>query len=138
MCLYIGNNKVQTAKEDIICYKAVISSGKSYRSPCELTFICKQSKIENFIFKDKSFFPLWVYVLFSKIIDLRPQVSRGGIHTFSYLQDAKIYFVHNKNVHIFECVIPKGTKYIKGNFTSAFAQDDSYASEEIQFIKRIK
>ena len=75
------------------------------------------------------------------------KITRGFIHTFKYLDNIKgreyaIYSEIPSWLHIFKCIIPKGSIYFKGTFETE-SQDRSqqtyisYASPEIIYKEKI-
>lgn len=58
-------------------------------------------------------------------------ITSGVIHTFKYSFGAKKCLVEDSV--LFECIIPKGTRYIEGDD----GYNSCYASEKIKFVKKI-
>lgn len=130
MCLtknkaYHPHNRPLKAKEDIVCYKALISTyvPNLFRTPIMETELNVKFYMEFQIpykaKKDNSF------LFFTQhILGMGSVASDGFIHTLSSSCTCPGYAV-------FKCIIPKGTKYFIGN-------DGDYASEQIVFIEQLK
>lgn len=116
MCLYKGKNEMQTASEDIVCYKVVeIVNGKirSYyqQTPIKLNVPIEASRKENKFVMDACR-TLTVEVVHSyKDKDLSESDMRHfillskGYHVLRLMDGYKI------SVAVLKCVIPKGTLY---------------------------
>lgn len=136
MCLvkdkrYHVFNRPLIAEEDIVCYKQLYinwlgeSTAPYTNTPIPIKCIQKDKR-KRIPFKAKvinKFEFIWDHVFgFSHL------VADGFIHTFSSVPS---YFDLHRNERIFQCIIPKGTKYFIGN-------DGDYASEQIIFGDRLK
>lgn len=71
-----------------------------------------------------------------------PRVMEG-LHSFAMLKDAILFKKHStvtlESVKILKCIIPKGSLYYKGTFTSLeFYSAVSYASTKRNLFKPIK
>lgn len=136
MCLYSKENKLKVADQDIVCYKLLDKmEGVGYKSPImgfpipqgvingKLPYIAMNNKPKEI----KSDYTSSVGNLF--------QYGPGLIHTLKH-QPKKI-IGYDKSSHLqeelFECIIPKGTKYVEGADTSMC---ESYASEKIIFKRK--
>ena len=126
----------------IHCYKIVVKDGRKYRTPFQDTklswlvmhgfpFRAKGMKLKDIecpanVFEKESYIFLNVY--------------DGVIHTMVRLKDAidfsdYVRDVLNKSkVEVWECIIPKGSKYIDGTDSNGYP---SLGSEAIRFIKKI-
>lgn len=132
MCLRIKERKQQTATHPIIVYKIVIQIGNDYYTPYTHTPILSEmlqglvpfeAKGKAHVIKDGFAF----------------MVSNGTIHTHTnaseafYIADFQSRLSGTHHI-VFECEIPKGTKYYAGKGESNF---NEYASKQIRFIKRL-
>ena len=127
MCLFKSlvlhpHNRPLIADRDIICYKKVKQVGKNaYITPCTnapIPIECIQNKVpfEAQILSKFKF--IWRHVFgFGRFVE------DGFIHTYQEDNGWRI-------CEVFECIIPKGTKYFVG------VQGD-YASEKIIFLKQM-
>lgn len=112
------------AKEDIICYK-VYSKNKwgQLESPFQYheTEIGLQPKVKLGISSTPYQFDI-----------------EEGYHSLTKLTDKFIRNCSVRNAVLIECVIPKGTKYVIGDWGGAWDdRNNAYASERIQLIKEI-
>lgn len=132
MCLRIKERKQKTATHPITVYKIVVQIDNDYYTPYTYTPILSETlqglvpfeaKGKAHVIKDGFAF----------------KVSKGTIHTHTNASEA-FYLAdyHNRqsNEHhiVYECEIPKGTKYYEGKGESNF---NEYASKQIRFIKRL-
>jgi len=137
MCLYSKENKLKAADQDIVCYKLVDKmEGVGYKSPVmgfhipqgvingKLPYIAEQSSKDN-----ENDYTCSIGNLF--------QFGPGLIHTFKHQPKEIRYYGEGSQVNakLFECIIPKGTKYVEGVDTSMY---ESYASEKIFFKRKTK
>ena len=137
MCLikdkkYHPFNKPLIAEEDIVCYKQLrvnwngIIVTPHTRIPVPIKCIQK-NKRKRIPFKAEilsKFRFIWRHIFgFSDV------VTDGFIHTFSSLPPYCNFFYSDR---IFQCIIPKGTKYFisEGEY--------EYASEQIIFVNQLK
>lgn len=110
MCLYTKETKLKTAKENIVCYKVLVSYSSS-------TIL-----YTPYVFKTI----LWTDILLHNPIKAEGRVRKrrqfphdpasfngGLIHTYSTIKDAKT-ICDGPQHKIYQCIIPKGTKYIDG------------------------
>ena len=122
MCFYLSNKypKLQTAKEDIICYKEMIKEENGVRSA-----IFYHSKNKTIIYKfnrkykakdlQKDGKPI------KKLIERKMPQRDGRVNAGFH---SCIYKEGGNNV---VCIIPKGAKYYKN--------DHEYVSTEIKFVR---
>lgn len=108
MCWTSANKPVkQIAKEDVICYKIVISRDGRVVSPY-FHYEYKYHKINEEIALNIE------YTLSSDINQLRLYKCRQGYHSYSSLDFANQvynnYFYENDGC-VFKCIIPKGSVY---------------------------
>ena len=127
MCLFKARgvhplNRPLIAEKDIICYKKLQQVGNdAYVTPCTDTQIpieCIQDKVP---FKAEILHK--IIFIWRHILGFSDCVEDGFIHTF---KEDDVY----SSYIVFECIIPKGTKYFIGT-------NDDYASEQIIFIRRV-
>lgn len=119
MCLIVKNNqRILTAKKDIICYKLVedLEDNGDLRTP----------------FQYRSIVLGETYT--SNIVRTYDGSIEKAIHSYVKLKDAKEYLLYwVATAHVVKCIIPKGSKYIRGIFGS----DKSIASDTIVYTKEI-
>ena len=164
MCLTVSNwnrfsfenfveNKYLTAKEDIVCYK-VLKIGKvwklihffnrklgewvdAYMTPYQQVPVSEKIINGKKKFKadmsERDFLEK-VKIKFYGGKPMDVHIDEGLIHTVRNLKTAEEMADTHLNLVIFECIIPKGTKYMKGTFTGVPA----YASRSIKFVKEIE
>ena len=60
------------------------------------------------------------------------EINEGVIHSFSTILGALLY--SERNTVLYECIIPKGTKYYIGKFSVS----GSYGSEKLTLVKKIE
>lgn len=132
MCLRTYQHTQQTAEQDKTCYKIVVKREDGYFTP----FLDEPIPLE--VIKGKKTFKAK-----GKTLKLKNgcgyAIEGGNIHTYIYCSTA-IYAVqsfvntYGGTLLIFECVIPKGTKYYYG---TGYAKTHEYASKQIRFVKQI-
>lgn len=134
MCLYKDKkhhpfNKPLIAEEDIVCYKALVHSSIDPPGMLHTPFQLEPIRISVYLNyqipfiagDDSKFWSFWQHKL-----GLSKRVGSGFIHTYrSILLDCVI-----RRVHVFKCIIPKGTEYFIGI-------DDDYASKKIIFLEQL-
>lgn len=116
------HNRPLIAKEDIICYKKLQQIGNTYITPCTYTQVpieCIRNKVPFKAEILSKFKFIWKHIL-----GFDNSVEGGFIHSFQ-----KNYGY--RNLAVFKCIIPKGTKYFVGHI-------EEYASEQIIFIEQLK
>ena len=136
MCLTTKNREPNIAENNIVCYKILEKTEDEkypYKTPYQYTPINKEiiNGIHEFIGlgdrNNKQHFSTSIVI------------SEGYIHTFKFLPIAieeckdRINIFGNKYC-LYECIIPKCTKYYEG-FDNQIRT--TYASEKIKFIKKI-
>ena len=135
------------ADNDIRCYKVVRRCGKKYMTPYQDTklswpvihglvnFRAKGEEPEEIDIYDRTYADSGY--TFLKIYD-------GVVHTMRFLKDAKElaeYVSHRPLWHqddkleIWECVIPKGSKYIQGVDSNGYP---SAGSRKIRFKRKVE
>ena len=136
MCLYKDkkyhpHNHPLIAEEDIVCYKRLwVRCDNRIVTPhthIPIPIKCLQkNKRKRVPFKAEilnKFRFIWRHVLgFGNIVE------DGFIHTYSSMPSHYNVFWGDR---IFQCIIPKGTKYFIGE------DGEEYASEQIMFGKRL-
>lgn len=139
MCLTTKTSVCSVSEKEIKCYKVLLLDNGMYVTPYQRIFVPKlvrEGNIPFFADGEKNIRPDYCEETLSDSY----LIGKGFIHTYKYLGSA---FDFKKNLEImhpdyvcgiFECEIPKGTKYYEG-------QDDyfemSFASEKIMFKKQI-
>lgn len=154
MCLHVTlNQKEKIAKEDIICYKILIRTIGDDGNPQLITPFCDKLITDDTL-KGKPFRPDrrtkyqiehdnlyfdqrgagWIHVIDDKKIAAK--VLRQERDTLKTFNKACKYFEGKltKEILLYECVIPKGTKYIAGSSTWG----SGYAAKKIIFKREIK
>lgn len=134
MCLYIGENQPKIAKRSIVCYKVVRAYNGLYYTSLMNYPITSYYNIKGYKFVDVNSDWILNYVFNSYGEQV---ILRGVIHTFQNLADAKSECDVKFHEHIFKCVIPKGTEYIKGDSLCSFNRIKSYGSKSIRFVEKI-
>lgn len=112
MCLITDWKTPHIAEEDIICYKVYEDSWNGYASPYIGSPIPKFNKITH------------VDCFQEKIVKNQ---CHHGFHSFKNRKDNRFIPDIICNTRVFECIIPKGTKYYEGRFNCI----PSYCSESI-------
>lgn len=99
MCLDAENNKIKIAEQNIPCYKFGYLLSGIFQAP-----------IQNFEYKKNK-----LQILVHINIDINNNRSvYAGYHTFNILTNAKCNCSSTHGIGLF--IIPKGTRYIDGNF----------------------
>ena len=137
MCLRKPETPVR-ADKDIICYKLlsrrVNSDGKEeWRTPYMFTPVSEEQ-----IKGKKPFQANGVFDTF--IVSNTGDIEGGAIHTYAEKRDAVMdkdneNFPNDPEIHIFACVIPKGTLYTSGYYGDSII--DCYASKTIIIKKQL-
>lgn len=131
MCLEkLTSEKPLIAKEDIVCYKALLGG---MRSPYE-NYVYKLGRKETSELRE--------------IPGAMDRIISVGLHTFTSKEEAareQIVWTSDNgtvmyHVSVFKCIIPKGAKYYKGVFhlrvTDAGSRE-AYASNELIVQKQV-
>ena len=134
MCFHSQTKRFKIAKKDIKCYKMLIIP-KNYFigvNECLLTPVANKD-VSKDIWTGKSPFVACGKLKAEKNLGKTGGyiITKGVIHTFKYMDDAAKYV--GKDSVLFECVIPKGEKYIEGSDGWFFG----YISKSIKFVKKI-
>jgi len=132
MCLKVGNNtKIETAQEDIICYKVFRTETYSGRFGL-LSPYRKMKYIPDVLYTLEK--PLeidsttWLYPIVEK--GFHSFVSRESAHMF--LDD---YYV--RKPAILKCKIPKGAKFVRGIFRFYGFDYESICSDQIIVLESV-
>ncbi len=134
MCLRIKERKQLTATHPITVYKIVLQLDNDFYTPFIYTPLLPETLQGLKLFEAKGN----AHVIRDGLAFL---VSNGTIHTYANASDA-FYTAdfYNRTIgelqhHIvYECVIPKGTKYYSG---IGEGKRHEYASKSIRFVKRL-
>ena len=136
MCLvkdkrYHVFNRPLVAEEDIVCYKQLYVNCNSeivtpYTNIPVPTKCIQKNKKKRIPFKAE-IVNKWKFI-WRHVFGFSNVVADGFIHTFS---SAPLYQSLGWGDRVFQCIIPKGTKYFIG-------LDGEYASEQIIFGDRLK
>ena len=129
MCLYIKLfSKKKTAKEDIICYKYVLSPPcyGNYKPPSDFKTPFRDAVVkEGETYKSK----------LSRIWN----VVGEGLHTFKKPIPTglmwEIFMYTCEDFYLATCIIPKGAKYYKGKSDKDIFFTEGYASSELKYVK---
>lgn len=135
MCFYSTTKRFKIAERDITCYK-MLSIPESYlfgvnedlKTPCTNTAVSKDIWTGKSPFLASGTFKAKIETHYYKPFYV---ITSGVIHTFKYSFEAKKHF--GKESVLFECIIPKGTKYIEGDD----GYNSCYVSEKIKFVKKL-
>ena len=148
MCLYVKRKKIKTAEEDIVCYK-VLKYMKSSHSPTG-TILCtpfaNQMVSEEIVNGNFDFEAVGTPKI-EQEHNNEYSISEGYIHTCANKESADVMYLQCVYYHetycanqfeIYECVIPKGTRYYEGVYNNEKRiSRASYASEKIRFVKKM-
>lgn len=138
---------IHKADEDIICYKIVKRIGKKYMTPfqdakiphlslCGIPFRARGPKWEDIVSSSNKHIEYGCTLL---------NVYDGVIHTMEILDEA-IDFANyvrkwndlkesnGKSLEVWECVIPKGCKYMRGKDSNGYS---CMGSKAIRFIQKV-
>lgn len=153
MCLHVLNQKEKIAKEDIICYKILNRTIGDDGNLHLITPFCNKPVTDD-ILKGKPFRPDrrakyqiehdnlypdqrgagWIHVIDDKKIAVKVlRDERAILESFiKFFKSIKEKF--KKEILLYECIIPKGTKYISGYSSWG----SGYAAKKIIFKREIK
>ena len=138
MCLSTKTSVYSVAKNDISCYKVLLWCDGEFMTPYQKTFI--PIKVREGIIPffadgvqsiEKSYCP-------DGTLSESYVIGRGFVHTYKSLISACYLKKHLEIIYpnsvwaIFECEIPKGTKYYEGEDDF---YEEAFASEKIKFVK---
>ena len=112
MCLRTNTKNIKVADSDLTFYKVlVVKSDGTLKTPhtiknVELNTLIEEKDQDNFHFMNM--FQCY-------------EVSEGGIHLFVDKEEAdaaaeRMNIYYKDNVKVFEATVPKGTKYVKGEY----------------------
>lgn len=152
MCLKLNElTPVKIAQNDIVCYKVIeeITIFNDWLGLWETTYYtpCWKKQLPKSVVKGNSDLTP-DYVLCQSVF--RDKIEGGFIHTYQFLTGAialreKLlaeledlqYRDKRKIVYsIYECVIPKDTKYLEGSDQITFC--NAYVSTAIRFVKKLE
>ena len=125
-------NRPLVAEEDIVCYKQLYVNYNGeivtpYTNFLYLQSVYKKNKKKRIPFKAE-IVNKWKFI-WRHVFGFSNVVADGFIHTFS---SAPLYQSLGRGNRVFQCIIPKGTKYFIG------IGEHEYASEQIIFGDRLK
>ena len=116
MCLTSTRRFAKRAKENIVCYKILLKDDEdNYFAPYR----------DNIVDINK---PYKAKGISLSLLNWNEK-GKGYIHTLSCIPD-KSWLSEWDNPVVFRCIIPKGTKYHKGNY-------NDYCSKKIIFKEKI-
>lgn len=146
-CLDDHIQPINKVGEDIICYKIVKRIGKKYMTPFQDTKISGLTML-GAPFRARG--PKWEDIVsspnkYSGSKYTLLNVYDGVIHTMSILDEAiefanyvREWYPRTKedgnDVEVWECVIPKGCKYMRGEDTNGYS---CMGSKVIRFIQKV-
>ena len=157
MCLVTKQSKSKIASKDITCYKVLlkleneISNTVFYVSPVRhFTYFSNRIDLNNKVFKAEKAYCLENYPgddLKQTYIDNEPvsyELNSGFFHMYKDY-DSAVKAVKNASIEsyvLFECVIPKGSRYYEGftsfpSFPNNLSLYPSIASDKLKFIKQL-
>ena len=132
MCLRTFQSKQQTAEQGKTAYKIVVKRDGQFFTPYVDEPIPMEAINGQKAFKAKG-----------KTLKLRDglgyAIEGGNIHTYATASEA--FFIAESFTRqygtpfVFECVIPKGTKYYYG---FGYGRTHEYASKQIRFVKPLE
>ena len=125
MCLIASHIKPKVAEEDIVCYKILQVYSDKICSPY-MEYKWKLGKVRR----------AWGWWNIPRNPDIEG-IQKGCFHSFETLDDAVSEArVARGNLYVYECVIPKGTKYWAGTYSRM--RIPSYASRKLKVVKKIE
>lgn len=131
MCLYTKQRQQKTAETDKTVFKVIVLRNSQAFTPYVDEPIPYETLNGQRAFKAKG-----------KTKKLRDffgfSIEGGSIHTYALASDAWYsapYASEFGQPAVYECIIPKGTKYYYGY---TYGKTPSYASKQIRFVKRLK
>ena len=155
MCLRVLNQKEKIAKEDIICYKILNRTIGDDGNLHLITPFCNKPVTDDML-KGKPFIPDrrtkcqiehdnlhfdqrgagWIHVIDDKKIAIKVLRDERAIFESltKFFKSIKEKFKNKKEILLYECIIPKGTKYISGYSSWG----SGYAAKKIIFKREIK
>ena len=120
MCLTVLDKNHHIAESDIICYKLFkIKSGKLVTKYQEFEVDPTKKLVARGRFDIVKCNEEW-------------EINGGVIHSFSTILGALLY--SERSTVLYECVIPKGTRYYIGKFSAS----GSYGSKELTLMRKIE
>lgn len=136
MCLSSNEIFPIKAKEDIVCYKELLLSKdkKYYMTPYIYTRVNRTEKSINGYKLKSGVLGFIIHMISSSILKIfnHPysiEVSCGFIHTYNFNGLYKLRKGKDRYLHIYKCIIPKGTLYYYDIF--------GYTSTSIIFKQRV-
>lgn len=137
MCLSLNEKRLPSvAEHDIICYKVLQFHNKAFYSLYETPYA--KMFVSDRIISGKENLKPWPEI---RITGPMQEVSQGFIHTYTYLDHAKLQQAWlneaGRTYDIFKCIIPKGTKFYDGECFAGPEPVPGFASLEIKFIEKI-
>lgn len=131
MCQCTTQPKQLTAKTDKTVFKVVVFMDSQAFTPYTKTPISEEVLNGKKMFKANGRTK-------KKLDSIGWLVGEGNIHTFATAEEAFKDTNYAKTFGlpaVYECIIPKGTKYYAGFL---YANIHTYASKQIHFVKRLK
>ena len=139
---------IKIAEKDIICYrifevedifakKTPLTYPKSDSIICQIKNHIWYVGEENKVFHDKD-------INYYKVNGIVKEFNDGWFYTIEDKNFAKYnlskvnYFFEHKTLVVCKCIIPRGSKYVKGIEWYDFAQIETYASDKLTIIEILK
>lgn len=113
MCLFSYQKRVKLAKEDITCYKVLVSNIYGIFTPVQW------ASINNDVLSGKKTFNASGIIKRERGLKGQRIYSGGLIHSYLYEPTAYIgdnEYAYGLNYIICKCHVPKGTRYVKGGY----------------------
>jgi len=146
MCLITKQRHWKIAKKDILCYKALdcfidyredeygVKIGDNftvrYQTPFQCTWIPRDVLDGKRYFRAKGFTRFTKRRHFSSD-DPAYEIAGGAIHAWTNMPEAEHHRSYGTGNTIFECAIPKGTRYAEG------VEGADICAKKIKFLKRV-
>lgn len=151
MYLYIKDEKVKVAEKDIICYKVLKNKKVSFSFSPTGTILCTpvNSKVisESILNGDYDLCAEGVQKIYKAEDSDEYLIDEGYIHTCADKESLKELYLRYvsysehycaKDFLVYECIIPKGTRYYEGVYShETYNSRAAYASEKIRFINNM-
>lgn len=133
MCLTAyKKNCFKYAKEDIVCYKVLYKYSLDYGIVHYVTPYMKYNIDESIIKGEEPYKAIGRGV--TRWAKGMRDVIGGYIHVYSTKLAAVIASNGSKTLKVYECIIPKGTRYAEG----FFGPNTCYAAKQIIFKNEVK
>jgi len=134
MCLQTNWEQAKIAKTDIIVYKILSCVSKKYLTPYRNARVEIGKTYESDL--DEPQLKFYIGNSFERIVkvSLHSFANKKSIIAAQTKESGITWF--GKRVLV-KCVIPKGSEYVKGKFSSLTADHNSYTSNQLQYLEII-